>query len=79
MNSLSRNTLSSILLARINAHKTENMASWFLESLSKAQISELNEIAIPINTKKAMGVFQGELLFLNIVRYMSISQEKQKF
>ena len=37
----------------MTAHEIENMASWFPEGLSGAQISEINEKAIPINTKKA--------------------------
>ena len=49
-------------------HEIDNMASRFPESLSKAQISEINEKATPINTKKAtkcgLGVFQGKYLFL---------------
>ena len=44
------------------------MASWFPESLSEAQISEINEKAIPINKKKvtefALGVFQGKGLLI---------------
>ena len=47
--------------------------------LSEAQLSEIIEKAIPINTKKVMkfgfGVFQDKVLFLTF--YISISQEKQ--
>ena len=53
------------------------MASRFMESLSEAQISEINEKAIPIITKIGLGVFQGKILFLTLF-YVSISQEKQK-
>ena len=60
-----------IFLARITVHEIDNMASRFPESLSEAQISEINEKAFPINTKKAtkfgLGVFQGKVLFLNII------------
>ena len=56
----------------MTAHEFDNMASRFPESLSEAQISEINEKAIPINTKKAtkfgLGVFQGKVLFLKILR-----------
>ena len=56
----------------MTAHEFDNMASRFPESLSKAQTSEINEKAIPINTKKAtkfgLGVFQGKVLFLKILR-----------
>ena len=67
----------SIFLARITVHEIDNMASRFLESLSEAQISEINEKAIPIITKIGLGVFQGKILFLTLF-YVSISQEKQK-
>ena len=56
----------------MTAHVSDDMASRFPESLSKAQISEINEKTIPINKKKAtkfgFGVFQGKVLFLNILR-----------
>ena len=56
----------------MTAHGSDNMASRFPESLNEAQISKINEIAIPINEKKAtklgLGVFQGKVLFLNILR-----------
>ena len=51
----------------MTALEIDNMASRFLESLSEAQISEINEKAFPINTKKAkklgLGVFQGKVIF----------------
>ena len=37
----------------MTAHEIDNMASWFPEGLRGAQISEINEKVIPINTKKA--------------------------
>ena len=56
----------------MTAHGSDNMASRFPKSLNEAQISKINEIAIPINGKKAtkvgLGVFQGKVLFLNILR-----------
>ena len=71
-----------IFLVRMTTHNIDNMASQFPESLSEAQISEINEEAIPINTKKAtkfgLGVFQGKVVFRNIKFYVSILQEKQK-
>ena len=49
----------------MTAHKIDNMASPFPESLSEAQISEINGKAIPINKKKAtkfgLGVFEGKV------------------
>ena len=55
----------------MTAHRSDNMASWFPESLSEAQISEINERVIPINKKKVtkfgLGVFQGKVVFLNII------------
>ena len=60
----------------MTAHEIANMASWLPEGSSEAQIPEINEKAIPVNTKKAtkfsLDVFQGRVLF-----YVSISQEKQ--
>ena len=57
------------------------MASRFPESLSEAQISEINEKAIPINTKKAtefsLGVFQSKVLFLNIILRLNFTGEAE--
>ena len=54
----------------MTAHEIDNLAG-FLESLSEAQISEIKEKAIPINTKKAtrfgLGVFLGKVLVFNII------------
>ena len=57
------------------------MASRFPESLSGAQISEINEKAISIITKKAtkfgLGVFQGKVLFLNFILRLSFTREAE--
>ena len=57
------------------------MASRFPESLSKAQISEINEKAIPINTKKAtkfgLGVFQDKVLFQKIILCLNFTREAE--
>ena len=57
------------------------MASRFQGSLSEAQISELNKKAIPINRKKAtkfgLGVFQGKILFLNIIPRLNFTREAE--
>ena len=51
----------------MTAHEIDNMASRFPEGLSEAQISEINEKAILINTKKAtkvsLDVLQGRHFF----------------
>ena len=63
----------------MTAHEIDNMASWFPKGLSEAQIFEINEKAIPINTKKAtkfsLDVFQGRVLFLNIVLRLNFTRE----
>ena len=63
----------------MTTHGSDNMVSRFAESLSKAQISEINENAIPINEKKAMkfglGVFQGKVLFLSIILCLNFTRE----
>ena len=65
----------------MTAHEIDNMASQFPEGLSEAQISEINDKAIPINTKKAtkfsLGVFQGRVLFLNIVLRFNFTREAE--
>ena len=52
----------------MTAHGIDDMASRFPESLSEAQISEINKKAIPINKKKAtkfgFSVFQYKILLL---------------
>ena len=47
------------------------------ESLSEAQISEINEKAIPINIKIGLGVFQGNILFLNINLRLTFTREAE--
>ena len=68
-----------IFLAHMTAHKIDNVASWFPESLSEDQISEINEKAIPINTKKSAkfvwGIFKGKVLFLNVVLRLNFTRE----
>ena len=57
------------------------MASRFPGSLSEAEISELNKKAIPINRKKAtkfgLVVFQGKILFLNIIPRPNFTREAE--
>ena len=72
----------SIFVARMPAHGSDNMASRFPESFQReAQISEINEKAIPINKKKAtefgLGVFQGKLLFLNLIPRLNFTREAE--
>ena len=62
----------------MNAGKFDNMEwspGFWKVFWSEAQISEINEKAIPINTKNAtkfgLGVFQGNILFLSIVHKSS--------
>ena len=65
----------------MTAHEFDNMASRFPESLSEAQISEINEKAISINTKKVtkfgLGVFQSKVLFLNIILRLNFTKEAE--
>ena len=65
----------------MTAHEIDNMAYRFPESLSEVQISEINEKGIPINTKKAtkfsLGVFQGKVLFLNIILRLNFTREEE--
>ena len=65
----------------MTAHGSDNKASRFSESLSEAQISEINEKAIPINKKKAtkfgLSVFQGMVLFLNIILRLNFTREAE--
>ena len=61
----------------MTAHEDDNMASRFPKRLSEAQISEINEKAIPINTKKAtkfgLGVFHKVFIFYSARREPSLS------
>ena len=59
----------------MTAHKIDNMASWFLESLSAAQILYINEKAIQKATKTAFGVFQDKVLFWNIILRLNFTRE----
>ena len=66
----------------MTAHGSDNVASRFPESLSEAQISEKkNEKAIPMNKKKAtnfgLDVFQGKVLFLNIILRLNFTREAE--
>ena len=65
----------------MTAHGSDNMASRFPKSLNEAQISELNKKAIPINKKKAtkfgFDVFQGKVLFLNIIPRLNFTREAE--
>ena len=65
----------------MTAHGSDDMASRFPESLSEAQISEINEKAIPINKKKAtkfsFSVFQCKTLLLNIILRVSFTREAE--
>ena len=65
----------------MTAHEIDNMASRLPESLSGAQISEINEKANSINTKKAtkfgLNVFQGKVLFLNIILRVNFAREAE--
>ena len=59
----------------MTAHDIDNMVSRFPE----AQTSEIDEKAIPINRKKAtkfgLNVFQGKVLFLNIILRVNFTRE----
>ena len=73
--------ISQDILGSLTAHGSDNMASRFPENLSEAQISKINEKVIPINKKKAtkfvLGVFQGKVLFLNIILRLSFTREAE--
>ena len=65
----------------MTAHGSDNMACRFPESLSEAQISEINEKAIPIDKKKetkfGLRVFQGKVLFLSIILRLNFTREAE--
>ena len=65
----------------MTAHGSDNMASWCPEILSEAQISEIIEKVFPINKNKAakfgLGVFQGKVLFLNIILRLNFTREPE--
>ena len=70
-------------MARMTAQEICFMAFRFPESLSEAKLKfqKLMRKAIPINTKKAMkfglGVFQGKVLFLNIILRLHFIREAE--
>ena len=61
----------------MTAHEIDNMASRFPE----AQTSEIDEKAISINTKKTikfgLSVFQGKVLFSNIILRVNFTREAE--
>ena len=65
----------------MTAHEIDNMAFRFSKSLNEAQISEINDKAVPINTKKTTkfgsGVFQGRVLFFNIILRLNFTREAE--
>ena len=62
-------------------HGSDDITSRFPENLSEAQISEINEKAIPINKKKAtkfsFSVFQYKMLILNIILRVNFTREAE--
>ena len=50
----------------MTAHKIDNMVSRFPESLSKAQISDINEKGIPKATTFVFGVFKGKVCIFKL-------------
>ena len=70
-----------IFLSYMTAHGSDNMVSRFLESLSEAEISEINEKAIPINKKKVtnfgFSVFLYKILLLNIILRVNFTREAE--
>ena len=65
----------------MTAQGSDDMASRFPESLSEAQISEINKKAIPINKKKAakfgFSVFKYKILLLNIILRVNFTREAE--
>ena len=65
----------------MTAHGSEDMAFQFPESLREAQISEINEKAITIDTRKAtkfgFSVFQYKILLLNIILRVNFTREAE--
>ena len=65
----------------MTAHGSDDMASRFPESLREAQISEINEKAITVDTKKAtkfgFSVFQYKILLLNIILRVNFTREAE--
>ena len=61
----------------MTAHEIDSMASRFPESLSEAQISDINGDAIPKVTKFVFAVFEGEVLFLNNILRLNFTIEAE--
>ena len=61
----------------MTAHEIDNRACRFPEGLSEAKISGINEKAIPKVTKFVFGVFQGKVLFLNIILRLNFTRETE--
>ena len=65
----------------MTAHGSDDMACRLPESLSEAQISEINEKAIPINktkvTKFGFNAFQHKILLLNIILRVNFTREAE--
>ena len=65
----------------MTAHGSDDMASRFPESLSEAEISKINEKAIPINKKKAtnfgFSIFQYRILLLNIILRVNFTRKAE--
>ena len=65
----------------MTTHKIDYMASRFPEGLREAKISKINEKVIPMSTKKAtkfsLGVFQGSVLFFNIILRLNFTREQK--
>ena len=57
------------------AHEVDKMASRFPESLSEVQISEISEKAISVATTFGLGVFQGNVLFLNLIQRLNFTRK----
>ena len=65
----------------MTAHGSVDMASRFPESFSEAQVSKINEKAIPINKKKAtkfgFSVLQYKILLLNIILRVNFTRKTE--
>ena len=61
----------------MTVHELDNIASWFVESLSEAPISEMNVINTKKATKLGLGIFQGEVLFLDIILCHNFTREAE--
>ena len=61
----------------MTAHEIDNMAYRFPESLRGDQILDINEKATPKVTKFVLGVFQGKILFVNIISRLNFTREAE--